>query len=188
MNTNYAIVYKPSFILMWGSALALGFYFGGWLMLAYTAVAILMLVHHEYSHIRECEKRGVKINNVTFNWLGGMVDADIFLANDIVPILEAGVKNTGYYALGFGSVLFTTLFISNSYVVMPLAGIHYIRFLESIVLFSIIMLVCNVLPISIRSKKYGFVSTDGWAALRYRELRDELWNEGAHIALDHLNF
>lgn len=172
---------------MWGSALAVGFYFGGLLMFAYTAVAILMLVHHEYAHIRECERRLVKINHVKFNWLGGLVNAEIHHAHDAVPILEAGVKNTGYYALGFGSVLLTTLFISNNYGTMTLEGSHYLQFLNSVVLFAVIMLVSNVLPITIKSKEHGLISTDGWAALRFRELRDELWNDGAHDALIHVS-
>jgi hypothetical protein len=161
--------------------LAYSVYVGGLPMVVFTIVAILMLIHHEYAHIRECERRGVKVNNVRFTWLGGLVNAEIYYANDAVPILAAGVINTGCYTFAFTSLLLIINYMGrNVWLGFNFANNPYLQLLNSIVLFSFIMLITNILPVSINSKKYGLILTDGWGAYKFRELRDEMWNNGMH--------
>lgn len=184
---EYPIVYKPSFVLFWGVALGLSVFTGGSLMFAFTAIAILMLIHHEHAHVKECLKRGVRVNSVTFNWLGGVVNADICYANDAVPILLAGIKNTGYYVfLSIGLLLSVHYMGRNVWSGFNFANNPYLQFLNSFVLFSVILLITNCLPISHYSKKHGVISTDGWGAYRMLEKRDELWNDGKGNAHQYL--
>jgi hypothetical protein len=58
------------------------------------------------------------------------------------------------------------------------AGNPYLALLNGIVSFLVVMSITNILPINYHHKKHGLISTDGWAALRFIELRDELWNDG----------
>jgi hypothetical protein len=181
---EYPIIYEPSFVLFWGAMLALSIMSGNLLLFAYTAITMLVLIHHEHAHIKECLKRNVRIKSVTFTWWGGGVDADIMYAHDAVPILTAGVINTGCYAIVFMGMWLGANFLSRN----VLLGVNvinnpYLQFLNSIALLSLLIFATNILPISHKTQKYGVVTTDGWGAYRYRELRDELWNDGKHEAL-----
>ena len=181
---EYPIIYEKSFLIFWGTMLALSLYGGGLLMFAFTATAILVLIHHEHAHLKQCMKRNVKVNSVIFTWYGGGVNADIVYAHDAVPILLAGVTNTGYYAVAFIAMLGSYHYIGRTFGMgINFANNPYIAFLNSLTLFTVIMVFTNVLPISIKSKEHGIISTDGWGAIRFIELRDELWNDGAHDAL-----
>ena len=177
----YKIEYRPSFVIFWGSALGFGLFAGGLLTFALVAMMILVLLSHERAHLNQCIKRGVGVNGVTFTAMGGMVDADILYANDAVPILAAGVIDTGCYTFVFGG------FLAALYLIRP-AGFNFVmnpwlNFLTSITAFLVVMCVTNILPINYRSKVHGIISTDGWAAVRFAELRDELWNDGRCLAM-----
>lgn len=181
---DYPIIYDTSFVIFWGVVLSISLYTGGLLSFATVAVMILVLIHHEHAHIKECKARGVKVNSVRFTWLGGMVDADILYANDAVPIMKAGVANTGYYAIAFVIILMGYNFIGRNYGLgINFANNPYLNMITSIMLFTVIMFFSNILPISYKSKKYGVITTDGWGAFKFVELRDELWNEGKYDAI-----
>jgi len=177
----YPIVYKPSFTVFWGLSLGSCFLIGDQLTLAFVAFAMLVLITHEHAHIRECQRLLVPINSVTFSWLGGAVDADIRYAKDAVPILSAGVKDTGAYAFVFGAFLAALYFIRP--IGMNFAQNPYLNLLNSIVVLTVLMFITNILPIVYHSKTDGIISTDGWGALRFAILRDELWNDGRSEAM-----
>jgi hypothetical protein len=59
----------------------------------------------------------------------------------------------------------------------------YLALLNGIVCFLVVMSITNILPINYNHKKHGLISTDGWAALRFIELREELWNDGRAEAM-----
>jgi hypothetical protein len=145
---------------------------------------MLFLISHEHAHASECIKRGVKINSITFTWLGGMIDCDILYANDAVPILSAGVINTSCYMFASIGILVMSYLIRllgltdgmNYAMTNPIVGFAY-----TVVGCVVILTLTNVLPINYHHKTYGLISTDGWAALRFRTLRDELWNDGKNM-------
>lgn len=109
------------------------------------------------------------------------MDADIRYAKDAVPILSAGVKDTGAYAFVFGAFLAALYFIRP--IGMNFAQNPYLNLLNSIVVLTVLMFITNILPIVYHSKTDGIVSTDGWGALRFATLRDELWNDGRSEAM-----
>lgn len=81
-------------------------------------------------------------------------------------------------------------FLAALYIVRPI-GMDFamnplLNLLIGVVSFLIVMCITNVLPINYHHKKHGIISTDGWAAIRFRELRDELWNDGRAIASTHI--
>jgi hypothetical protein len=182
---EYPIVYEPSFVILWGLAFAIGLYIGGLLTFAFTAFMILVLIHHEHAHLVELKKRYININYVKFNWLGGIINADIQYANDAVPIHLAGVINTGAYMvlsiIIFAGGMFMGRFYWSGF---NFANNPYLNFLNSAMLFTGILFVSNIIPGSIYIKEYGTIMTDGGAAFKYAELRDELWNDGKSIALE----
>ena len=180
---DYPIIYEPSFVIFWGGVMAFSLYSGGLLSFATIAIMMLVLIHHEHAHVKQCLQRGAQVRSVRFTWMGGLVDAEIMYANDAVPILTAGVFNTGCYALAFIGLLAAVTYIGRNIISMDFAYNPYLQFLNSIMLFTTIMFFSNILPITINSKKYGLISTDGWAAIKYIELRDELWNEGKYESL-----
>ena len=181
---TYPIIYENSFVVFWGIFLGVGLFAGGLLTFALVAMMMLVLISHEHAHVKQCIKRHVPIRSVKFNWLGGMVDADIRYANDAVPILSAGVYDTGCYTLVFGAIIWylDTFRVTG----LDYANNPYLSLLNGIACFLIVMSITNVLPINYHHKKHGLISTDGWAALRFRELRDELWNDGKVEAHNHL--
>lgn len=184
MKPDYEISYEPSFVIFWGLMLAGGLLAGGLLMLAFIATAILTLIHHEHAHLKTSLERNVKINYVKFTWLGGLVDADITYAHDAVPIYSAGVINSGCYAVVFAGALISINYLGrNVWTGFNFANNPYLQFLNSITMFAVVMVVTNILPIAWKSKKYGIVSTDGYAAYKFVELRDELWNDGKSLAM-----
>ena len=141
---QYKIEYTPSFVIFWGSALSFGLFAGGLLTFALVSMMILVLISHERAHLNQCLKRGVKVNSVTFTAMGGMVDADILYANDAVPILAAGVVDTGCYAFIFGGTL------AALYLIRP-AGFNFamnpwLNLLTSVTAFLVVMCITNVLP------------------------------------------
>jgi hypothetical protein len=179
----YPINYELSFLLFWGPMLALSVFGGGLLMFAFTMLAIMVLIHHEHAHVKECIKRGVKVNSVTFNWMGGGVNADIYYANDAVPILSAGLINTGCYAFAAVALLASVQYLGrNVWTGFNFANNPYLQFLTSVSVFLSVLFFSNILPISIHSKEHGIVRTDGWGAYKFRILRDELWNDAKNIA------
>jgi hypothetical protein len=105
-----------------------------------------------------------------------MVDCDIKNAHEAVPILAAGLIDTGCYTVSFMGVFLALNIIRP--VGLNFAGNPYLALLNGIVSFLVVMSITNILPINYHHKKYGLISTDGWAALRFIELRDELWNDG----------
>jgi hypothetical protein len=185
IKSEYPVKFAPSFILFWILFGALALYFKGLLLFATVALMLIVILHHEYAHVKQCEKRGVIINEVRFNWLGGLVETDIRYANDAVPIYTAGVINTGCYAVAFTGLLAVITYIGRTYAVgINFANNPYLEFLTSIILFTTVMFFTNMLPISYKSKKYGVMMTDGLAAFHYRVLRDELTNEGKYDAIN----
>jgi hypothetical protein len=182
---DYPIIFEPSFIVMWGVTLAIGFSVGGFLALASAAFMLLVLVHHEHAHIKEMERRHVRINYVMFTWLGGMVHADIQYANDAVPILLAGLRNTGIYAFFAYVLYFGVTVISQAHLTgINFANNPYLLTLNNAMLFTFVLFISNIIPGTIRHKKYGAIRTDGWAAYIYKELQYELWNDGKSIAMN----
>jgi len=186
INANkYPVIFDTSFIIFWVLVGATALYTKGQLLFATVALMLLVVLHHEYAHVKQCEKRGVPIKSIRFNWIGGLVEADIRYANDAIPIYAAGVVNTGCYALTFTCLLAVITYIGRSYAVgINFANNPYLEFLTSIILFSTVMFFSNILPVSFKSKKYGVMMTDGLAAFTYRVLRDELWNEGKYDAIN----
>jgi hypothetical protein len=180
---DYPIIYDPSFVFFWGVVLAFSLYTGGLLAFATVCAMMLVLIHHEHAHVVQCITRGVKVKQVRFNWLGGLVEAEILYANDAVPIMASGVINTGCYAFSFSAVYLAIDYIGRNLISINFANNPYINFVGSLMLFSGIMLISNCLPISYHSKKYGVITTDGWGALKFRLLRDELWNDARFEAL-----
>ena len=178
---TYPIIYTPSFVIFWGLSLGAGLFIGGGLTFALVAMMILVLISHEHAHLNQCHELGVKVNSVTFTWLGGMVDCDIKYAHDAVPILAAGLIDTGCYTVSFIGV-FAALNIIRPHG-LNFAANPYLALLNGIVCFLVVMSVTNILPINYLHKKHGLISTDGWAALRFVELRDELWNDGRSLAM-----
>lgn len=178
---SYPIIYTPSFVLFWGLSLSAGIFAGGFLTLSLLLMMMLVLISHEHAHLKQCHNLNVKINNVRFTWLGGMVDADIKDADSAVKVLSAGVIDTGCYMVSFVGLL------AGIYLIKPLglnfANNPYLNLITSIILFLIIMCMTNILPISYNHKVHGIISTDGWAALRFIELRDELLNDGRCLAM-----
>jgi hypothetical protein len=172
--------YTGSFLIFWGGALGIGLYMGGLLMVAYILICLYLMHTHEHAHAVECIKRNITIKKIEFSAAGGCVNCGEMYANDAVPILLAGLKNTTVYLFGFvGLAIFLSWyrFIGVNYANNP-----YINLVNCVSLFTLCLVICNCLPISYQSKEYGLVSTDGWAAIIYREFSIELMNEGKYLA------
>jgi len=170
--------YALSFLVLWGSALGITLYTGGLLAMAGILVMMLMILSHENAHYNACLKQNVKVNWIRFNWLGGMINCDFIHYNDVVPVLLAGVKNTGIYAVILAPIPWII------YNVIRPVGVNfahnpYMGFLTSIALFAVVLFFSNISPVTIPSKE-GPIMTDGWAAVKYYELQRELWNDGKY--------
>lgn len=170
--------YDLSFLLLWGSALGITLFVGGLMAMAGVLVMILMILSHENAHYNACVKRGIKVNWIRFNWLGGMINCDLVHYNDAVPVLLAGIKNTGAYTLVLGPIPWIIYNVVRP-VGVNFANNPYMGFLYSIALFAVVLFLSNIIPGTIPSKD-GPVRTDGWAAVKYYELERELWNDGKY--------
>ena len=185
--TSYPIIYDWGFVVFWGVTLLLGIYGGGFLGGAFVMGAMLMLVWHEHAHASVCLRVGAPIKEIRFAWYGGYVMANVSNPSDIVDFFLAGVKNTTkittiLVALVAGITIWGIYFASG----FNFAHNPLLNFINSLASFAILMTLINVLPISFHIKKYDvIVTTDWWAAHRYTELRDELWNDGKTNALEH---
>ena len=164
--------YRTSFILFWGSALAFSLYAGGLLLFAVVCLMILFLHTHEYAHACACKKCGVEIKEVYFSAFGGGVDVvDISYASDAVKIYLAGLKDTTLWCSAF------TVPLIALYLIRPIgfnfAMNTWLNFWNSIALFLTVMVVSNILPIVTHAKNGEPITTDGWAAIQWCEIRDE---------------
>jgi hypothetical protein len=191
-KTDYPIFYHWSFVLFWGVALSLeGFVIGGILPFAYTLLCMLVVVSHEHAHAAKCIELGIPIHSIEFYWLGGGVITELDYASDIVDFLEAGVKDTAYYSIGFITLFIALLLFGRDLVNGYLFILYPFRDLVgSIAFFATALAIANCLPYSYKTNiilngvnHSILVSTDGWAAWKYRELRDELWNDGKSEAM-----
>jgi hypothetical protein len=181
---DYPIIYEPSFVVLWGLALGGGLFIGGLLTFALVAFMMLVLIHHEHAHLVQLNRRGIKVNFVKFNCWGGIIGADLEYANDAIPVHLAGVINTGLYTLASIAGLAGINILGRYYLTgFNFANNPYLSFLNSAVLFTMVLFISNIIPGSIKLKNYGTIMTDGGAAYKYLELRDELWNCGKDRAI-----
>ena len=168
----YKVTYRTSFVLFWGSALAFALFAGGLLLFALISLMILFLHTHEYAHVRACKKCGVEIREVYFSAFGGGVDVEnIQYASDVVRIYLAGLQDTAMFC-GIFIVPLIALYLVKP-VGFNFALNPWLNFANSIALFMLVFTVSNILPISKHTKKDGLITTDGWAAILYMEIRDE---------------
>jgi hypothetical protein len=181
----HKIIYHPSFFLFWGSLVSIAFYFGDLLYVAYVLMTLLILISHEHAHAVSCIKNGVKIYSIEFSFWGGMVNCEIEKnISSAVEIITAGVLDTGYYAIG----LTVLMFLWNAYGHLFAHGMRFITIPEGDFLwwssqFAILVFISNIIPGTYVHKTLGNIRTDGWAAWKMRELRDELWNDGKVLAI-----
>lgn len=185
MEHPYKIEYTPGFVVFWGIGFAFALFTNGLLSLVFVAIALLTLIHHEHAHIKECNKVGVLIKHVKFNWLGGLVNMEPNNPFDSRSVLLAGLINTGAYTFIFNGLILAIYYIRPTG--LNFANNPYLALLSSCAAFTGMFLIVNVLPISFKSKKYGIVATDGWGAVMMHRLipsHNELWNDGAVSALD----
>jgi len=164
----YPITYKPSFVLLWGLSLSVGLFIGGLLTFALVSMMILVLISHEHAHLKQCELHNVKVNSVAFTWLGGAIDLDIKGAKDGIPVLFAGVIDTGMFtmvAIVLWAIPYRSLLTGINFANNP-----YLNLLNSITLFCVVMFISNILPISYNSEKHGIITTDGWATYKLSKM------------------
>lgn len=165
IGISYTVEYDLSFVLLWGLLLSGALISGGLLFFAAMLTMMGILISHEYAHIKECEKRYIKINWVRFSLMGGAIDADVWYANDIVPIWQAGISNTNVYTFAFGGVYILAELLQCSN--------HMLAFARTILVGAAILALTNYAIPNV---------SDGAIVRRFTELRDELWNDGARIA------
>jgi len=185
MTLPYKITYTPAFAVFWGLSFAIAIFTNGLLSVAFVALALLTLIHHEHAHVKECLTLGVKVNAIEFNWLGGLVNMDCNDARDARNILLAGVLNTAWYAVACNALL-GWIYLSKP-IGLNFANNPYLELLSSCAMFTGLFVLVNVLPFSFKSKKHGLITTDGYGAIlmnRLAKVHDELWNDGARVALD----
>jgi hypothetical protein len=186
MTLPYEINYTKGFVIFWGLMFGFALFTNGLMSIAFVALVLLTLIHHEHAHIKVAQSAGVVVKYVEFNWLGGMVNIDVNTPKDSRNILVAGVFNTFCYAVIFN---FAVLLI---YTVKPIglnfANNPYLVLLNSCALFTACFVVVNILPFSYKSKTYGRITTDGWGAyLMHKEvLREVHWNDSVRKSLDQI--
>jgi hypothetical protein len=186
MKVPYEIEYTKGFTIFWGVMFVFAIVTNGAMSVAFVALVLLTLIHHEHAHIKAAFRAGVAVKAVEFNWLGGLVNVDVNNPKDSRNILVAGVFNTACYAVVFNAIVIAI------YIVKPIglnfANNPYLIFLDSCALFTACFVVANILPFSFKSKKYGRITTDGYGAyLMHKEiLREERWNDSVRISLDQL--
>lgn len=188
MTLPYTIEYTKGFCIFWGLCFAVMIYTGGLMGFALIALMLLTLIHHEHAHAKVCNNLGIKINRIKFNWLGGFVIADVVYARDASKVLAAGIINTGLYALLFTIPTFLI------YYVKPLgfnfAQKPYLNFIDTMSGCMILFFLLVIIPVKFRHEKHGLITTDGYGIYLMNKLAverdDELWNDGARIALTQL--
>jgi len=168
---SYPITYTPAFAVFWGLALGTSLYIGGLLTFALSALLLLMLVTHEHAHVVACQKCGVRIESITFTWLGGQVDCDVEKHNDDVAfkVYTYGVIDTTCYAVAFVFLLIVLTWFGMETgwnFADPYGTLQRMQFARSAVLLSGLFAVTNILPVAVMTQKHGEISTDGWAAFR----------------------
>lgn len=167
----YPITYTPGFVTFWGLALGSSLFIGGLLTFALSALLLLMLVTHEHAHIVACKKCGVRVESVTFTWLGGQVDCDVENHSDDTrfKVYTYGVLDTSCYAVAFVLLLVALTWFGTEAgwnFADPYGTLQRMQFARSMVLLAVIFAVTNVLPLSVMTEKHGEIGTDGWAAAR----------------------
>lgn len=190
MTLPYKIEYTKGFVIFWGLCFGIMIYVDRILGFTLIALMLLTLIHHEHAHAAMCNKLGIKINEIKFNFLGGFVNADIIYARDAAKVLAEGVYNTGMYTLLF---LIPTFLI---YYVKPLgfnfAQNPYLNFIDTMSGCMIIFFILLILPFKYNHKTLGLITTDGYGIYLMsrlaKEKDDELWNDGARVALDQQRF
>lgn len=185
MTLAYEIEYTKGFVIFWGIGFAFALYSNGLLSVAFVALALLTLIHHEHAHIEACNRFGVLVKRVEFNWLGGLVNMEPNNPHESRDILFAGIHNTASYALLFNGLVAAIYYIKP--IGLNFANNPYLELLASCAMFTGMFVIVNVLPVSYKSKKYGLIATDGWGAIKMHRLIPvyaELWNDGAKVALD----
>jgi hypothetical protein len=183
MKPDYPIIYEGSFLLFWGAGLSISLFLGGALGLLCMLISLLMLITHEHAHLKECMRTNTKIKSMTFSWMGGAAEVDSEFWN-MKSILLAGVYDTWTYFSVFTGVLFIVWYWKDNLSVgINFANNPWLNLITSLSMMSGVFFFTNILPITIHTKKYGPISTDGWAAVKLTTLQREMWNEGKHLAL-----
>lgn len=186
MTPPYEIEYTKGFVLFWGICFATMIYTSGIMGFALIALMLLTLIHHEHAHAAECIRLNLHINRIKFNWMGGFVNVDVTSARDSARVLAAGVINTGLYTLLF--TIPTFLIYQMKPIGLNFAQNPYLKFLDTMSVCMILFFIMIILPIKFRHKTHGIITTDGYGILLMNKLAverdDELWNDGALLALD----
>jgi len=185
--TPYPITYSLSFVLIWGLSFGVAVFYGKLMFVAYVALMMLVLICHEHAHAEECVRLGIEIKSIEFTAFGGMVKTGaVEYVDDAISIFKAGVANTGYYAVSFFFVFAMLQMYGRGMIPgFNLANNAYIDFAFSSVIFTSVLFLCNILPVSYHSKEHGLVATDGYAIIIFRELHAEMMNEGKYQALNY---
>jgi hypothetical protein len=190
MNIPYKIEYTKGFCIFWGICFGVMIYADGVMGFAIIALMMLTLIHHEHAHAKVCEKLGIKINYIKFNFLGGFVNADVIYARDAAKVLAAGVINTGMYALAFTIPTFLIYYIKP--LGLNFAQNPYLNFIDTMSGCMILFFLLVIIPVKYRHEKHGLITTDGYGVYLMNKLAverdDELWNDGVRIALDQQRF
>jgi len=169
MITPYPITFGKSFYIFWSIAVLWELYDGGLLGVAFTFMAMLIIVSHEHAHALQCIKNGNTILGIHFNWMGGAVIADIDKTEHKIDFYKAGLIDNGAYAIGLTEIVCAIWFIHNY---LHPSGINFapnpfLSLLNSIAFFSVILFICNLVPLSYHSKKHDMIiTTDGWATYK----------------------
>ena len=184
---SYDIEYDLSFVVLWGSALGFGLFCGGLLLFALVSMMIFVLISHEHAHLLECERLGARVKKVVFTALGGQVHFTAQTVSDTISICRAGVIDSSCYAVSFVAMLATLTFIGrgmdwNFADPTPLGMLWRLRMLNGLVLFAVVLVVSNILPIVYHHKQHGLITTDGWATVLLKDMENEWWNDGRAMA------
>jgi hypothetical protein len=161
----YTVVYDKSFLLFWGVFLGAALFAGGLLFLAAMLVLMLLLLTHEYAHVRACEEIGCKVNSVTFSALGGATDCDVWHAHDAVSVLKAGINDTTCFMISFGEI----------YIIFDLlnGANQWLSLAKTLFIGAAILTITNYAVPNV---------CDGALAKKFEEVQDEVWNEGRWLA------
>jgi len=180
-NQNIPTVYTNSFLIFWAATFAAGIYGSGLIGIPFVLAALIIVICHERAHAKAALKSGATVLEMRYTWLGGYVVADLSdYPSDAVEFFKAGVINTGYFAAFF--ILLNSginYYVRDVILGFNAAGNPWLSLLNSLALLGSLMFILNILPIRYYIKeKDMLITTDGWAAMIYRERRDELWNDG----------
>lgn len=184
----YPIHYHWSFFAFWIILVIYEFVMVDLLGVAAVLVLLLIVMTHEHAHAVECLRNGAEIVSIEVNALGLAVAADIKNPSDAVTFFAAGIKDTATYACSFSFLFAFLLFAGRDLVNGYMFILYPLRnFVGNIALFAVILVITNILPIWWYIKRYNaWVVSDGMAILKYREIRDELWNDGKVLAVSYV--